>query len=87
MTLVEVDGFGKHVARLAYRTYYIVCLVRLVATYVLYLVQSLIEGRTDQVGHTCIYDGKLLGCALLDIKRLGDERTHLTHYCTAQLEV
>ena len=46
-----------------------------------------LKNKSALFRHTCIYDGKLLGCALLDIKSLGDERTHLTHYGTAQLEV
>ena len=48
---------------------------------------SLIESWTDEVSHSCIHDGKLLGCALLDIKSLSDERTHLAHYSTTQFEV
>ena len=87
MGLVQIYSLGEYIARLADRTYYVVCLCRFIARDVLYLMICLIEGRSDQVGHTCIYDGKLLGCALLDIKSLGDERTHLTHYGTAQLEV
>ena len=73
MGLVQIDSLGENIARLADRTNYIVCLHRLIARDVLYLVICLIEGRADQIGHTCIYDGKLLGCALLDIKSLGDE--------------
>ena len=87
MGLVQIYSLGEYIARLADRTYYVVCLHRFIARNVLYLVICLIEGRADQVGHTCIYNGKLLGCALLDIESLGDERTHLTHYGTAQLEV
>jgi len=47
----------------------------------------LIEGRANQIGHTRINDGKLLGCALLDVEGLGDERTHLAYHGTTQLEV
>ena len=60
LSLVQVYLFGKHIGALADRTNYIVGLTWLVAAYVLYLVVSLIECGTNQVGKSSIYDSEFL---------------------------
>ena len=57
---VEVDLLGKDVCRLTDRTYDIVCLCRFFTGDILNLMVGLIEGRTNQVGESCIDDGELL---------------------------
>ena len=87
MATRQVDGLGKHITRLADGANNVVCFLRLVAAEILNLVQGLIEGRTDKVGHASVDNGKLLVGTLLDVEQTSDERTALCHYGTSKLEV
>ena len=84
---VEVDGLAKHVGALTHGTYYIVGYLGLVGRDVLDAVIGTIEGRTDELGHTAINNGKALAGALLYIEHARDKATTLCHDATAELEV
>lgn len=67
---------GKHVGGLAHGAYDIVGFNGLSVAMrceVLYLMVSTIEGRSDQVGHACVEDDKLLVAVLLDKHYSADE--------------
>ena len=87
MRLGQHDALVEGIARLADRTYHIILLLRLIAVEVDDLVMGIVEGRTNEVGETCIHNGELLHRALLHVVDLGDEGTTLGDYCTSKLEV
>ena len=48
---------------------------------------SLIECGADEVGHSCINDGKLFSNTLFDIKGLGDKRATACNHRSTQFEM
>ena len=48
---------------------------------------SIVEGWTNEIGHSCIEYGKLAVCTLLHIQAACDERTTLSHNGTTQFEM
>ena len=50
-------------------------------------MECLIQSRTDQVGHTCIKNGKFLPRSLFYIEDFGYQRTTLTYHSTSQLKM
>lgn len=62
-------------------------LQRFFGSYIFHFMECLIQSRTDQVGHTCIKDGKFLPCSLFYIEDFGYQRTTLTYHCTSQFKM
>ena len=48
---------------------------------------SLVESRTDKVGHTSIDNSKLFVCSLFYVDNFSDKTSALTYYRTSQFEV
>ena len=84
---VERDGLVEDIGGLADGADYVVNLLGQFAGEIAGFVVGIVEGWTDEVGHACIDDGKLLGGSLLDVIYTGDEGSALTYDGTAQLEV
>ena len=87
MATVEVECLDKYIARLADRAYNVVGFLALVAAQVLNGMESLIEGRADEVCHACVYDGKLLVCGLFDIEYTCNQAATLPHDGPSQFEM
>ena len=84
---IEVDGLTKHIGTLAHGTHDIIGHLGLVGRNVFDAVIGAIEGRTDELGHAAINDGKAFAGAFLNIQYARDETTALGYDATAKLEV
>ena len=75
------------VARFAHGTHHVVAEFPPRGAQVLDVVPGLVQGRTDEVVHTCVEDGELLLLAHLHIKHAADQMAALGHQRTTRLEM
>ena len=70
---IQINSLTEYIRRLADGPYDIISLNRRIRSDILYLMERLVECRTNQIRHAGIQDGKLLVGALLHIKHLRNQ--------------
>ena len=70
---IQINSLTEYIRRLTDGPYDIISLNRRIRSDILYLMERLVECRTNQIRHAGIQNGKLLVGALLHIKHLRNQ--------------